>query len=104
MIQIVCISSIFLFKIVLILQTVVSPHGGSHSVYDRCNNENMDASGSDDDDYSYHEGDDDEYSYHEGDDEGHYKDKEEEAHFQGDGNGDPSLEGEADDEEATNDN
>ena len=65
-----------IMETLLILQAVGSPHGCSHSVHDRSNNENMDES--DDDDYNESDGDDD-------------------GSFEGNGDDDPELEGEDDD-------
>ena len=65
-----------IMETLLILQAVGSPHGCSHSVRDRSNNENMDES--DDDDYNESDDDDD-------------------GSFEGNGDDDPELEGEDDD-------
>ena len=65
-----------IMETLLILQAVGSPHGCSHSVHDRSNNENTDES--DDDDYSESDDDDD-------------------GSFEGNGDDDPELEGEDDD-------
>ena len=65
-----------IMETLLILQAVGSPHGCSHSVHDRSNNENMDES--DDDDYNESDDDDD-------------------GSFEGNGDDDPELEGEDDD-------
>ena len=68
-----------IMETLLILHAVGSPHGCSHSVHDRSNNENTDES--DDDDYSESDDDDD-------------------GSFEGNGNDDLDLEDEVEDEEA----
>ena len=65
-----------IMETLLILHAVGSPHGCSHSVHDRSNNENTDES--DDDNYSESDDDDD-------------------GSFEGNGDDDPELEGEDDD-------
>lgn len=67
-------------EILLILQTVASPHGCSHSVDDRRNDENID------------ERDDDGNNFHEDDEDGDDSDSEE------NGDGNPDQEREADEE------
>ena len=74
-----------IMEILLILQTVASPHGCSHSVDDKRNGQNID------------ERDDDGNNFHEDDQDGDGEDGDD-SDSEGNGDGDPDQEREADEE------